>query len=304
MKKLFKGLLATFLIFNLLISTVGAYTMWVNKPPQGSVIDWGHPLANGLVGCWLLNENGTNSIADLTSSLKIPLVNSAYWNISSFGVGVVSNAYNMGGRLVGLPEKLKPTTSLTLIWRGKILGDHLDAAFQPDLVGVAPDNLDSNPYACYRIFRVGNDQDALACGWNNGATSYRSLTTQDMVATGGSYFFAMTHGGGAVKFYKNGLLVNSTTTNVGTITYTANATLSFGRGGKDYNQYSNTITNQIIIYNKVLSPSEIKQLYDDPYCFIKQPNLGLWAMVSNAVQGAFNVVYSSSNRKAFNGGMN
>jgi hypothetical protein len=28
------------------------------KPPSGSQIDWSHPLANGLVGCWLFNTPG------------------------------------------------------------------------------------------------------------------------------------------------------------------------------------------------------------------------------------------------------
>lgn len=29
-----------------------------NKPPEGSQINWGHPLSRGLVGCWLMNETG------------------------------------------------------------------------------------------------------------------------------------------------------------------------------------------------------------------------------------------------------
>src|SRR3990167_7263966 len=36
------------------------------KPVVGSQINWGHPLAKGLVGCWLMNERGGRKIIDLS----------------------------------------------------------------------------------------------------------------------------------------------------------------------------------------------------------------------------------------------
>ena len=35
------------------------------KPPPGAQIDWGHPLARGLVGCWLFHEGAGSSLANL-----------------------------------------------------------------------------------------------------------------------------------------------------------------------------------------------------------------------------------------------
>jgi hypothetical protein len=32
--------------------------MNTQKPPIGATIDWSHPLAQGLVGCWMFNEGG------------------------------------------------------------------------------------------------------------------------------------------------------------------------------------------------------------------------------------------------------
>ena len=40
------------------------------KPPLGSIIDWSHPLARGLVGCWLLNEGGGDAIYDMVENRK------------------------------------------------------------------------------------------------------------------------------------------------------------------------------------------------------------------------------------------
>ena len=34
------------------------------KPPLGSQIQFGHPLATGLIGCWLFNEDGGNIVQD------------------------------------------------------------------------------------------------------------------------------------------------------------------------------------------------------------------------------------------------
>jgi hypothetical protein len=38
------------------------------KPPLGARINWEHPRARGLVGCWLFNERGGNRISDLSPS--------------------------------------------------------------------------------------------------------------------------------------------------------------------------------------------------------------------------------------------
>ncbi len=50
------------------------------KPPLGSIIDWSHPLADGLVGCWLFNE-GTGNIATNLAKYELPgnLINSPLW---------------------------------------------------------------------------------------------------------------------------------------------------------------------------------------------------------------------------------
>ena len=62
MKKILLTILICSLIF---IPTSEAKTPWTSKPPIGSQIDWSHPLAKGLVGCWLMNEGGGNVVNDI-----------------------------------------------------------------------------------------------------------------------------------------------------------------------------------------------------------------------------------------------
>jgi Concanavalin A-like lectin/glucanases superfamily len=38
------------------------------KPPKGAMLNRGHPLARGLVGCWLMNEGGGNQVYDLSGN--------------------------------------------------------------------------------------------------------------------------------------------------------------------------------------------------------------------------------------------
>ena len=49
------------------------------KPPYGSKLDPTHPLSQGLVGCWLLNEGGGNVIYDLAQGIKGTFRNSPKW---------------------------------------------------------------------------------------------------------------------------------------------------------------------------------------------------------------------------------
>ena len=41
---------------------------WPQKPPLGVPVNWGDPLAQGLVGCWLMNEGGGNTVYDLSGN--------------------------------------------------------------------------------------------------------------------------------------------------------------------------------------------------------------------------------------------
>src|SRR5687767_11513956 len=43
-----------------------SYRQGKTKPLPGIQVNWGHPLANGLIGCWHMNEGSGNRIYDAT----------------------------------------------------------------------------------------------------------------------------------------------------------------------------------------------------------------------------------------------
>lgn len=58
----------------------------VTKPPVGSRIDPGHPLSKGLVGFWIMDEGGGNSVRDISGKGSPgSLTNGPSWVSSKFG---------------------------------------------------------------------------------------------------------------------------------------------------------------------------------------------------------------------------
>jgi hypothetical protein len=50
------------------------------KPVLGSTIDFNHPLSQGLVGCWLFNEQAGNKIYDLANNFESTFYNGPIWD--------------------------------------------------------------------------------------------------------------------------------------------------------------------------------------------------------------------------------
>src|SRR3990167_2761192 len=63
------------------------------KPPLGSTINWGHPLAKGLVACWLMNEGGGNVVRDIAGRANGAIVN-AVWNSTAKGKALYFDGTN------------------------------------------------------------------------------------------------------------------------------------------------------------------------------------------------------------------
>jgi hypothetical protein len=63
------------------------------KPPRGTLVNKSHPIARGLVACWLLNEGGGNTLFDVSGNGKNLAKNSAAtWVIGEAGFGYDQDA--------------------------------------------------------------------------------------------------------------------------------------------------------------------------------------------------------------------
>ena len=60
------------------------------KPPKGAMLNRGHPLALGLVGCWLMNEGGGNIVNDLSGNgnTGVFVGDGVSWSAGKYGPGI------------------------------------------------------------------------------------------------------------------------------------------------------------------------------------------------------------------------
>ena len=63
----------------------------VVKPPYWKKINFSHPLARGLVGCWLFNEGIGNTVNDLSGNNNHGIVSGATWASGKHGSALLFN---------------------------------------------------------------------------------------------------------------------------------------------------------------------------------------------------------------------
>jgi len=284
-----KKVLYLLLILSLLVIPCEAKTPWSSKPPVGSQIDWSHPLSCGLVGAWLLNEGnglvGYDLLKKHNCLLRSVVAQPQRWGISSKGMGTLHSS---------------PLGTINTIGTG-LLGENNSFT----IVGLFYPQSVTNPML------VTKGSDGTSWGWldSNGWSIQLNLTTNTMFP----YFSIVTTSGGAaartaqgttaqvinkpcmlvgswqkgkeVRVYVNGKL--------GAITATTADTLRNPTTNMQFGVYGSVFLtgyiNFVYIYSRVLSPSEIQQLYIDPYCFIK-PTTD-WDMIKAAVVGGVRRIF-------------
>src|SRR4051812_47040710 len=132
------------------------------KPPVGTQINWGHPLAKDLVGCWLFNEGGGASFINLANNSDFILLSGdASIGSDTCGIGLKSPSSSStfpGGILSARSASLNPS-SVSLFWRGPVNASTA-IVNNPPLAGMFYDNSANAPYLAYGIGRrSGNAND-------------------------------------------------------------------------------------------------------------------------------------------------
>ncbi len=227
---------------------------WLAKPPLGVQINRGHPLAQGLIGCWLMNEGGGTTVRDLAAiaaSLALnvdgTLVASAAWIPGRDGVAVQTSQATSSFIDVG---STSCTTFMlaTQSWAAWVLTTTTGASQQ--IVAVNGNNL---------RYRINSDQ-TIGLLANGAAINY---STSAAITSGRWYHLSVTCGPNGTAIYINGVNAASDGT---AFTIPSFGTAHFGEFS------SETLTgaiSQVVAYNRVLSAAEVLGLYTQPYCFLQ-----------------------------------
>ena len=242
------------------------------KPVLGSQLRSGHPLAKGLVGCWLMNEGGGGGKP---------------YNLLRFQLGVVNT-----------PE-----------WTSGIHGSALHfTAVDNDYLYTAskPSEFKSNQYMTmlvwFKLDTVAASQGLSTMGWSSSNTSnlrllffsstgglltvshYNAADCNSTYAISANVWYcavAVWDGANGNKLYVNGVLRASNATAVLADTninrcglgIIATQTIKLPLNGKISNAYW---------WNCALSASKIAQLYRESFPMFDKPQMGLFGKVAIA----------------------
>jgi hypothetical protein len=218
-----------------------------NKPPLGARLNASHPLVKGLVGCWLMNENGGGKLYDLSGKNNTGTITNATWSTS----GQIGNTLSFDGDgdyvNIASPSNLAMGTgnwsacawfkvnAFTNNWPGIIVFDNDGIAFDGDFLAIL--------------------QDGNGYSMPGGHESIGVWTHVCAVRAGTNY-----------SLYRNGIYGSTIQTESG---YGLAGVYHLGTGFS--NTSFNGLIDDVMIYDRALTPSRIKQLYTNPFCMFNKP---------------------------------
>lgn len=235
------------------------------KPPDGTPIDWGHPLAQDLGGLWLpadsapyfIDATGRTLVriaSGDTTSTRTPL---GITTTGSTGVGfkaVVTNLSQLKGSSVGL----------SIWWRGVVLGTGTASCPVFNLF------FSSGAGAPFDVWGFDRGTGAAFRFAYNSGGGFISTTEFTPISNRVVDYVVTWKFGTSINLYENGVVHDTVTTNVIAPTTTSTDELWFNGYGAN-NRGMNGTTIAAAMWNRPLTFSEVKQLATNPYGMFAPP---------------------------------
>ncbi|MCK5216353.1 MAG: hypothetical protein KAJ93_01095 [Methanosarcinales archaeon] len=235
------------------------------KPFRGMQIDKTHPLSKGLVAAYVFNEATGDTVFDLSGHGDNGTNSGAGWVPEGLDFNGTTDYVDLGNKTIN-----GPNTFLAWIYlRSNTYNDYIRGIVSKGLWGG-----DGNGDVGLNLGDFPLAHSGTGNFYYNLRTDTNIYAAEDTVdATLNEWIFiAGTYDGSYIRFYKNGLLVGSPVAVSGTFTNNARD-IQIGRF--PYTGTHTTQTNCIIsnasIYDRAISPSEVAQLYREPYAMFQQP---------------------------------
>lgn len=249
--------------------------------PYRPTVDKGHPLSQGLVGCW------SGAYAEVKDTVQISLIPELSRGVGTDMLRGISSGQAVGGghTAAGLgmisqlasdakwesqgpspsstpgptsPE-LRIANNVSMFWYGTIRGT---GSQNPSICAYFHNRANNNPFYSYGLTHVGTD---LRIDWNNSGT-YSSLTISNVMPSFDiPVSFSATLGTGLVSGFKNGLLVGSGSS-ANNILYDMGSTPYFSIGENPFWHTSNdAATILCLVWARELTPTEHLALSINPF---------------------------------------
>lgn len=236
-------------------SAFGQFFAPHQKPNLGLQVNWGNPLSQGLVGHWLFNEDSGGQVFDLSGNkLTGTFSGDVTWATGAFGP-VVDFAGITDYISAPLPYDEPDWTAITYIVRMQMDTTGIDQAF----LRVKDSLIRYDKSGASLQFEWFPDVDQAAIAYNSNFvvdTWYHLAVTQDSSNNYAMYQDAQLVASGAT------FPLDMIRAGIGVLIGAYNTTGTWDLDGRiDY----------VMIYNRVLTASEINRLYRSPFCYM-EPN--------------------------------
>lgn len=237
------------------------------KPPLGATIDWGHPLARGLVAHWALNDGCAARVADLTGHLHGTMQNMepTDWIASDAGQALAFGGTDEYVNVAYSPRMTRISDAVTCVaWVrvGNLAGNH----------GILGRYTTSGNQRCIRLVIDINEQ---ATGYvSNDGTAYGQWPVSGVSLSQNVWHqvaWVKLPGSDLALNYTDGVLVNSGAIGGGitSIYPSTSAPITLGMG---YNTTGEPLTGdlgRVTLWDRALLASEIAHLYSQPDAFVQ-----------------------------------
>lgn len=256
------------------------------KPSLGTPINRKHPLARGLVGCWIFNEKAGDTAFDLSGNgndgtlTNMAVADAASgWGTIKSGEGIKFDGIN---DLINLHSKaslddINPISICTELYANSYADDN--RIYTKDATGAAGKTL------CIReapdnILEYRSAYSVTRGQWSSPTNS---------ILTGNLYRTCVTHDNSSIAndavIYINGLSVTVNETSVPNGTIVSEAAIDGIIGNRpDTARSWDGMIGYLFIYNRILSPFEVAWINRDPYAMF-QPSISPELMYYEAPGG-------------------
>ena len=237
------------------------------KPRPFRKLRKGHWATKDLVGYWPYYEGDGNTVLDLSGNNHTgTFVGSPTWSAGKFG-SVLNFPGTGSGAYVDFGDPINPSGNFSVfVW---VNFQDLAASTEQIFGNGDNDDDDSGFYLFWynnllycQVIHNGAGAKFITHGW----------TTTNQWVHVGLTFKANT----ALRFWVNGINVVSATTDIGTYVNSAdNCIMGANAGGNNLREFEGLV-DLPIIYNRILSASEITLLYREPFCMFERDSIELW----------------------------
>ncbi len=245
------------------------------------MINWNHPLTRGLIYAIPFTEKGGTNLFDQVKKLISTTSGTPSWKNTIFGIGMgfvsASSQYINTGFVINLGA----TDSLSFTCLTKISSS--SPVGQTILFGSKDSTSNTPEFAC-AIGGTTNGAPAFFISGSGTGNTYANASSTDYRDNKWHLWTYIRDAGSTIKIYVDGNLVQSKAdTTTGGINISARAA-GFGAENSSgtFNQFLDMDGALVLLHNRTLTVSEIKQLYSNPWQIFVKPNINLKAITPAA----------------------